>query len=315
MTEHNGKNKHRTDIMRLITVIVGIVLFLSYCGRVSSDTSAAFSERSPSAFSEPSSNSALPWDVFHMKSPPPQPVLAIDNDIKKEIYAKRGIYGGKDDPVHVGGFLQNDTSSYEPWIWDWLINEMKIESMVDVGCGRGISTQYFSQRGVKAHCFEGSSDGVKNSLVPQLVTEHDFTRGPIWTDDIVDVAWSIEFLEHVGTEHMANYMAAFKKARIVFVSHSIWGGWHHVTVKKRYWWIEAFRDYGFEYMPEMSEQMQDQAGHKQRFFPKGKRHSYFHNNGLVFRNMDIPWKHKLHPWVKEEVIKKEYSKYKGTRNV
>ena len=69
--------------------------------------------------------------------------------------------------------------------------------------------------------FKGSHDAVTNSLVPHLTTEHDFTRGPIWTEDIVDIAWSVEFLEHVSSEHMENYMATFKKARIIFVSHSM----------------------------------------------------------------------------------------------
>jgi len=251
-------------------------------------------------------------DVFNTPSPPPQPTLRISDDtLSQKIDSKRGIYGGKGDAAHVGGFLQNDTQSYEPWVWDFLINEMQIKSMVDIGCGRGISTNYFHKRGVNAQCFEGSPDGIARSLVPGLTKLHDFTRGPVWTDEIVDIAWAIEFLEHVDVAYMQNYMATMKKARFVFVSHSIWGGWHHVTVKKRYWWIEAFRDFGFEYMPDFSEEMRKKCPRQHPGFPDGKRgYTYFGFNGMVFRNVDIPLKFELHPWENEAKTQEQYNELK-----
>ena len=38
--------------------------------------------------------------------------------------------------------------------------------------------------------------------------------------------------EHVGRNYQPNYVTAFRKAALIFVSHSNWGGWHHVEVHK-----------------------------------------------------------------------------------
>ena len=65
------------------------------------------------------------------------------------------------------------------------------------------------------------------------VIEHDFSRGPWWPSETYDVAWSVEFLEHVGRNYMRNYMPIFKKAALLFVTHSTWGGWHHVEALDR----------------------------------------------------------------------------------
>ena len=46
---------------------------------------------------------------------------------------------------------------------------------------------------------EGSHDGVMKSLLPpELIVEHDFSRGPWWPEETYDAAWSVEFLEHVA---------------------------------------------------------------------------------------------------------------------
>ena len=84
-------------------------------------------------------------------------------------------------------------------------------------------------------CAEGSHDAVMQSIVPNVnehVVEHDFSRGPWWPDRTVDAAWAVEFTEHVGRNYQPNYITAFRKAALIFVTHSNWGGWHHVEVHK-----------------------------------------------------------------------------------
>jgi hypothetical protein len=46
----------------------------------------------------------------------------------------------------------------------------------------------------------------------------------------VDVAWCVEFTEHVGRNFQLNYFTAFRKAAFIFMTHSQRGGWHHVEV-------------------------------------------------------------------------------------
>lgn len=111
-----------------------------------------------------------------------------------------------------------------------LAADLGVKSLVDVGCGKGVSTSWFVTHGVDTICVEGSHDAVSQSIVPnakERVVEHDFSRGPWWPERTVDAAWAVEFTEHVGRNYQPNYLTAFRKAALVFVTHSNWGGWHH----------------------------------------------------------------------------------------
>jgi hypothetical protein len=85
-----------------------------------------------------------------------------------------------------------------PVIWEHMVKWLGVKSLVDVGCGRGISTSWFVLHGLEyVVCVEGSHDAVTKSLLPGLqnvpestsfeVVEHDFSRGPWWPDRTVDV--------------------------------------------------------------------------------------------------------------------------------
>jgi hypothetical protein len=78
------------------------------------------------------------------------------------------------------------------------ITHLGIKSLLDVGCGKGISTSWFVTHGLDfVQCVEGSHDAVMNSIVPdkeERVVEHDFSRGPWWPDRTVDAAWAVEFV-------------------------------------------------------------------------------------------------------------------------
>jgi hypothetical protein len=89
-------------------------------------------------------------------------------------------YGGKGDKQHLGGFANNDVdmNGVSPATWKLMIEKHGIKSLLDVGCGRGVSTSWFHMHGVDAKCVEGSHDAWEQSLIPnELRTEHDFSRG------------------------------------------------------------------------------------------------------------------------------------------
>lgn len=76
-----------------------------------------------------------------------------------------------------------------------------IHSILDVGCGRGISTSWFIMNGMDTLCVEGSHDAYLNSVLPdkdKQMVEHDFSRGPYWPAKTYDAVWCVEFLEHVS---------------------------------------------------------------------------------------------------------------------
>jgi Methyltransferase domain len=129
-----------------------------------------------------------------------------------------------------------------------------------VGCGRGLSTSWFQLHGAEIMCVEGSHDAVQRSVLPpQVVVEHDFSRGPWWPAQTFDAVWAVEFLEHVGVNYHFNYITAFRKAALLFVTSSRWGGWHHVEVHLDDYWIRKYESYGFRYDANLTQQVRDWA--------------------------------------------------------
>jgi len=216
-----------------------------------------------------------------------KPVAPATEAQAKDIVAERRKhrYGGdENDPQHIGGWLANDTQSWEPKLWNWLIHTQKIKSLVDVGCGSGLVTNYFHERGVDVTCLEGSSEGIQRSHLPaDRIVHHDFSRGPWYPKKVVDLAYSVEFLEHLADEHMDNVMALFKSARYVIIAASKNGGHHHVNVHFRWWWIERMEAYGFEYARTLTEEVLKNLIDK----TKSRTYSYLGITGLVFRNPEV----------------------------
>lgn len=165
-------------------------------------------------------------------------------------------YGGKGDKSHLGGFTDLDYQGVSPATWKWMVSEIGVHSLLDVGCGRGISSSWFVFHGVDVRCVEGSHDAVQNSVIPnpsKVVVEHDFSRGPWWPEKTYDAVWCVEFIEHIGRNLQRNYITAFRKAAFIFVSHSTWGGYHHVEVHDGLYWIQKMTMYGFVYSEELTE--------------------------------------------------------------
>ena len=167
----------------------------------------------------------------HGRSPldiPPGEAQALPS-IRVEEEVERGIYGGKGDKKHLGGFTTYDGDGVSPTLWKHMITNYGVKSLVDVGCGKGVSTLWFDTHGVDVLCVEGSHDAVERSLLPHpetQVVEHDFSRGPYWPAETYDAVWSVEFLEHVGRNFQYNYIQTFHKSALIFASHSQWGGWY-----------------------------------------------------------------------------------------
>lgn len=188
--------------------------------------------------------------------------VALPSIRVKDTNFDRSFYGGKGDKKHLGGFTDIDINGISPYVWRMMISEYGIKSILDVGCGRGISTLWFLLNGIDALCVEGSHDAYEQSVLPEpskQFVEHDFSRGPWWPSKTYDAVWCVEFLEHVGRDFHENYLPTFRKAAIIFATHSIFGGWHHVEVHDDAWWIHKFELYGFKYMPDLTAQIRKEA--------------------------------------------------------
>ena len=144
-------------------------------------------------------------------------------DEKRKVHGT--VYGGKGDKKHLGGFTEIDMQGISPAVWKHVVEKWTVQSVLDVGCGRGTSTSWFYTHGLRTQCVEGSHDAIEQSMLPDksLIVEHDFSRGPWWPKDTFDAVWSVEFLEHVNVQFHYNYISTFRKAAILLVTSSGWG--------------------------------------------------------------------------------------------
>jgi 2-polyprenyl-3-methyl-5-hydroxy-6-metoxy-1,4-benzoquinol methylase len=133
-------------------------------------------------------------------APPRGKAIALSSiRVAKEEFKSDERYGGKGDKSHLGGFTDMDHHGISPAVWKWMMTYIGVHSLLDVGCGRGISTSWFYFHGADVLCVEGSHDAVENTVIPDtsLIVEHDFSRGPWWPEKTYDAVWCVEFLEHV----------------------------------------------------------------------------------------------------------------------
>jgi hypothetical protein len=139
--------------------------------------------------------------VDFILSPPGGKAVALPSvRIPKTTFKSDKIYGGVGDKPHLGGFTDLDHHGVSPAAWKWMVTDVGVHSVLDVGCGRGISTSWFYFHGVDVQCVEGSHDAIENTVMPDpsRIVEHDFSRGPWWPDKTYDAVWCVEFLEHVS---------------------------------------------------------------------------------------------------------------------
>lgn len=178
---------------------------------------------------------------------------------------------------HLGGFvIGGDPATYYPDLWKWLVHNLGVRSVVDVGCGEGHALKTFRTLG----CSVLGVDGVKQAD-PDIVV-HDYTLGPFTNGWTFDLAWSCEFVEHVEEQYVPNFLATFKRAKIVLMTHAEPGqaGYHHVNCRSSDYWQGAMAAAGFR----LDIQLSDQTRQVSRLNTNPWNH--YARCGLAFRSTD-----------------------------
>ena len=147
---------------------------------------------------------------------------------------------------HLGGYVEGgDPNTTYPILWDWLV-EQNVRSVVDVGCGDGRgAAAWFASHGIEAVGVDGLAT---DTFEPNLIlVRHDYTEGPFFLDEPVDLAWSAEFVEHVDERYVGNFLDTFVGARLILMTHALPGqaGYHHVNCQPPEYWIERVERIGY----------------------------------------------------------------------
>lgn len=163
---------------------------------------------------------------------------------------------------HLGGWVSaskesgpnGDRSGWTPELWDWLVKEYKIRSVLDVGCGPGYHLEWFHNKiGNNIKGLEGDPKAVNASrnVLREYITIHDFCESSFakLCDTTFDLVWSCEFLEHVEEKYLSNILDTFSNycTNVLAITHALpgQGGYHHVNCRDDMYWINAIQSTGY----------------------------------------------------------------------
>lgn len=147
---------------------------------------------------------------------------------------------------HLGGYrLGGDIATSYPDLWDWVIKELDVKSVIDVGCGDGVSVKYFEK-------LVGFGNVLGVDGIPQeypSIVEHDFTMGPFVVEREYDLCWCCEVVEHIEEQYLPNLLSTISKAQTVLMTHAGPGqeGHHHVNCRISEYWRGAMAAIGYRY--------------------------------------------------------------------
>lgn len=165
-----------------------------------------------------------------------------------------------EDLRHLGGYLNDgDPYTWMPDIWGYLVIEYRINSVIDIGCGKGHNLSWFKSMNIKICGIEGHPDAIKNSVIPDDVTMHDFSKGPFIPKNKFNLALSTEFVEHVDQKYEENWMTVLDHCDYFLMCHAVpgQGGHHHVNEQTSEYWIERITSKKFSYNEKLSRRFRD----------------------------------------------------------
>jgi SAM-dependent methyltransferase len=175
---------------------------------------------------------------------------------------------------HLGGYIQGgDEATWYPELWTWLVEEKGVKTVLDVGCGEGLTVDYFSNLGCEAIGIEGVEQDH-----PRII-QQDFTLGEADLDrQGYDLVWSCEFVEHVEEKYMHNFLDAFKRGKIVLMTHASPGqaGYNHVNCQDQSYWVGVMAGIGYKLDEELTTLTRGMAAFNQSPWNHYKR------SGLAF---------------------------------
>ena len=189
------------------------------------------------------------------------------------------IRGRQSSVSTVFGYVNGDPATYYPDLWRWVIDTLDVRSVLDLGCGEGHAARFFLDHGCRVVGVDGSVQAERDSVIPDEHVRHDFTMGPADLDDLFDLVWCCEFVEHVEERFLDHYLPLLGRARSgVMMTHALPGqpGHHHVNCQTEEYWIDKLASVGMHHDLRLTTATRLIAGA-----------GHFAERGLVFRPTDF----------------------------
>lgn len=135
---------------------------------------------------------------------------------------------------HLGGYIAGgDPACWFPDMWAWIVKELKVKSVLDVGCGEGHSTREFTRLGCRTIGIDGVGQPEENEVI-----QHDLTERPYVLPYKLDMVWTCEFVEHLEEKYGKSLAVTLGEADTVVMTHAFPGqaGYHHVNCRDSEYW-------------------------------------------------------------------------------
>ncbi|MEO8044787.1 MAG: methyltransferase domain-containing protein [Spartobacteria bacterium] len=161
-------------------------------------------------------------------------------------------------------------------ILDLTIELFQPRSVLDVGCGTGISLDYFKSKGISTRGLEGSALAISKARHGSSIRQHDLNEA-LDLGEKFDLVWCFEVAEHIHPRYTPALLATLTNHgnRIVLsAARPGQGGLGHLNEQPPEYWIALMQERSFEL---------GRATERYRSLP-----DHFAENILVFERTDGP---------------------------
>ena len=189
-------------------------------------------------------------------------------------------------PKYLGG--HGNTTWIDKGAMFFMRSNYGIKSVLDIGCGPGGMEKVCEDLDIDWYGIDGDPSLSLAINKSKNFALWDYTKGSPKIKREFDLAWSIEFLEHVKEKYQDNYMNTFKlcKWAIITAAPPKWEGYHHVNCQTKAYWKNIFKRYGFEYREDVLNKIKKHSSMRAKsknFNNKIVNGSFLQLNGMCFK--------------------------------
>ncbi len=164
---------------------------------------------------------------------------------------------------HVGGnWSGGNPQTLYPDLWAWLKQELKLSTVIDVGCGEGCALECFKRLGYSASGFDGAPRNVTIAAQKGVsVQVHDLTKGPFVATPS-DLVWCCEVVAQVEEKYVQNVIDTLALGKYIALTVELPGQWgyHHVNCRPIEYWADLLATKGYKIDVELTKKSKAYAG-------------------------------------------------------
>lgn len=142
-------------------------------------------------------------------------------------------------------------------VLDIVISEVKPLSVLDVGCGTGLSLQYYLSKGIDAVGIENSDIAISQSAVKEKIVKYNLNK-ELNLNRKFDLVWCFEVIEHIHPDYEAAFLKTLTNHSsniLISAARPGQGGHGHFNEQLPGYWISKFKQLGYEYEEEFTEKL------------------------------------------------------------